>query len=114
MTTTPRKLWIDDWRTPADDGWEIARTGADAMTLLLARTYTVVAFDHDLGDTYYEHRPGEFRELTGQLLLDLLEEQVMTGERPRLTAIHILTDNAGARRAMIQTAQRIADVVTAR
>lgn len=41
-------LWVDDLRHPPD-GWDWARTSAEALSLLTMFDYEVVSLDHDLG-----------------------------------------------------------------
>jgi hypothetical protein len=44
------RLFIDDCREPATDGWVIARTSADAIKLLETHGCPFeISFDHDLG-----------------------------------------------------------------
>ena len=48
--THPWKLFLDDERTPRNDGWKIARTYEEAITLIAKRGMPQhIAFDHDLG-----------------------------------------------------------------
>lgn len=44
------RLFIDDLRDPVDSAWTIARSSAEAITLLLERGCPdEISFDHDLG-----------------------------------------------------------------
>ena len=44
------KLFLDDLRTPPNDGWEIARSYEEAINLISERGMPQrIAFDHDLG-----------------------------------------------------------------
>lgn len=48
------KLWIDDLRTPVEDGWVVARTPGDAVAALEScvasgEVLEWVVYDHDLG-----------------------------------------------------------------
>ncbi len=67
------KLFIDD-RRPSPEGkdWITARTYEDAMELLLSRSWSEVAFDHDLGDAD--------ETKTGYQLIKWIEEQAWTND----------------------------------
>lgn len=43
-------LWIDDIRLPPD-GWDWAKTSAEAIEFIRNNNYEVASFDHDLGGT---------------------------------------------------------------
>src|SRR5688572_11763887 len=45
------KLWLDDVRTPPNDGseWDWARTAEVAIARLAINTYEMASLDHDLG-----------------------------------------------------------------
>ncbi|SEB99412.1 hypothetical protein SAMN02787142_0689 [Burkholderia sp. WP9] len=50
MTNASYRLFIDDLRTPVSTSWVIARTSAEAITLLETRGCPrEISFDHDLG-----------------------------------------------------------------
>jgi hypothetical protein len=50
MTNTRYRLFIDDLRDPVTSSWVIARTSAEAITLLETRGCPCeISFDHDLG-----------------------------------------------------------------
>ena len=43
-----KNLWIDDLRTPPE-GWDWAKSSAEAIILLKDNLYETVSFDHGLG-----------------------------------------------------------------
>ncbi|WP_396627300.1 cyclic-phosphate processing receiver domain-containing protein [Luteitalea sp.] len=47
MPTTPRWLYLDDWR-PAPDGWYPVRTPEDFRYLLTRFEWDIVSLDNDL------------------------------------------------------------------
>jgi hypothetical protein len=42
------KLWHDDIRRPPDESWTVARTNAEALTLLAENDVTEASFDYQL------------------------------------------------------------------
>jgi hypothetical protein len=63
------KIWLDDIRTPPDEGWEWAKTPSEAIALLDSADIEVISLDHDLGFD------GE-RELSGYQVVLWIEEAV--------------------------------------
>lgn len=45
------KLWLDDVRDAPDEGWKVARTYQEAISLLEGGKVRVMSFDHDLGQS---------------------------------------------------------------
>lgn len=50
------KIWLDDERTPPDEGWAWLRTIEDAKPLLLDGVVETASLDNDLGDGLEEGR----------------------------------------------------------
>lgn len=46
---TPRRLWLDDERAAPDSTWMVARTVAEARTLMKEHPFHELSLDHDLG-----------------------------------------------------------------
>lgn len=49
MRAPLEKLWIDDIRTPPDDGWVWATNSEQAILVLNTMNFKIASFDHDLG-----------------------------------------------------------------
>ena len=47
---TRLKVYLDDERTPPDDGWVLVKTPAQAVALLETGEVSHLSLDHDLGD----------------------------------------------------------------
>lgn len=92
MTTTMRKLWLDDER-PEPEGWVRAKTAGQAVMLLASGTFGEVSLDHDLGP----EAAG-----TGYQVACWLEEEVMTNPHFPAPIVHVHTANASARGKMQQ------------
>lgn len=92
------KLFVDDIR-PCPEGWTVARTFDDALTILRTQgdNIAVLSLDHDLG--CFSEADG--RELTGYTLVQNLLGYNIS---PRLIFLH--TDNAVGRDNMYQSLQR--------
>ena len=51
--TNKIKLYLDDWRTPVDTDWVVARDYDEFVALIKEHglhNFTVISLDHDLGD----------------------------------------------------------------
>lgn len=89
------KLWHDDIRTPPD-GWEWARTNAQAMVFLEQGEVDEISLDHDLGyhDVSLPEDPDDLAEvliLKGQgeeTGMDLVRWMVETKRVPPKVTIH--------------------------
>lgn len=46
------RLWLDDYR-PAPEGWDLAKTYSEAISLMSQKQYVEVSLDHDLADWHY-------------------------------------------------------------
>lgn len=89
-----KRLWIDDLRT-APEGWDVARTYAEAVDMLFVTDYDVVSFDHDLGEYF-----------TGYDIICVLEERQQEGFRvPRKMFCH--SDNPPGRERIKQVIRKI-------
>ena len=97
MTTTMRKLWLDDER-PEPEGWVRAKTAGHAVMLLASGTFGEVSLDHDLGPDSAG---------TGYQVACWLEEQVMTDPSFPVPLVHVHTANASARGKMMQAVRNI-------
>lgn len=92
------KIYLDDIR-PTPVGWIGVRWPGEMISLIRKGGVTEISLDHDLGDddlARFEQR----KEITGQDVLDWLEEQCADDiEAPsfKLPVIHIHTANASAR-----------------
>ncbi len=85
----PIKLWLDDER-PAPEGWEWAKSVADAMVLCQSRTIEAMSLDHDLGSG----RP------TGYDFCCWIEREVAAGRFVLPTRISIHSQNPAGKAAM--------------
>ncbi len=68
------KLWVDDMRTPPDDGWEWAATSDEAIVYLNDRSVHTLSLDHDLGGD----------DTTRPIVLHMCMEEIW----PRVILIH--------------------------
>jgi len=60
-------LYLDDVR-PAPEGWTLARTAEEAISLIRGGSVVMISFDHDLGT-----------ELTGYSVSKVIEEGAFRG-----------------------------------
>lgn len=97
MTTTMKKLWLDDER-PEPEGWVRAKTAGIAIAHLASGTFGEVSLDHDLGP----ESAG-----TGYDVACWLEEEAMTNPSFVVPIVHIHTANAGARGKMAHAVRNI-------
>lgn len=62
-------LWIDDIRIPPNNDWVWVTNAEDAEREIFSGEYTLVSFDHDLGEN----------SATGYDILNNLERQIAKG-----------------------------------
>ncbi len=74
------KVYLDDERTPPDDGWVLVKTPAQAIALLETGEVSHLSLDHDLGD---DEGIG-----TGYDVVLWMEEQVFLTERGNFYNAH--------------------------
>jgi hypothetical protein len=88
------KLWVDDIRDPPN-GWELARSYNEAISMLLESDINEISLDHDLGE-----------EKTGYDIANFIERHVYYGvfDSPK---IHIHTSNPVGRKNIQACVDRI-------
>jgi len=64
------KIWLDDVRTPPDDGWEWVTDAYGCINLLIFNSVSHISFDHDLG----EIDVGKYPSNTGYSVAKFIEE----------------------------------------
>lgn len=90
------RLYVDDTRL-CPEGWVLARTYEEALELLSGGKVTHLDLDWNLG---------QGRDHTGMCILHWLETAIRSRQIP-LPEISVHTADAGARRQMLETIQRI-------
>jgi hypothetical protein len=84
------RVWLDDRRTPPEDGWVWLRTPEETIELLQGGDVTELSLDHDLGLLDRE------REATGYDVVLWIEEQVATAGFLPPEVIKVHSSNSSA------------------
>ncbi len=84
------KVYLDDIRTPPDEGWVLVPTTRAAIDLLASGAVTHVSLDNDLGEG----------EPEGYLVANWLERRVLTDPAFPIPVVTVHSANPVARQRM--------------
>ena len=91
------KVFLDDLRSPPDEGWVLVRTAKEALDLLSASGVLEVSLDNDLGDGQAE----------GCTVANWIERRASTDPAFRIPVVRVHSANPAARVRMTVTIGRI-------